>query len=161
MSNEKKSRIESLIPMLKIFFHVMQVSAGSILFEEETWMDRMWIVEDGCVELDVSIKNGTHDKMRIEKGGLILPEALFSPHFSGVSGLCIEESHIIEITKQSLHEFCESEPKLAYELLSQIAENMSRQLIALKLASKKIDGILTEPKALELGQKLDVKRMQA
>jgi CRP/FNR family cyclic AMP-dependent transcriptional regulator len=103
--------------------------SGEIIFGEGDLANRFYLIIEGKVALESSIKNGDSILLQtIGKGELLGWSWLFSPYFWRLHARAVEPTEAIFLYGTHLREQCETNHDLGYELFKRISEVMMKRL---------------------------------
>jgi len=91
--------------------------AGQRLFAEGGYAAKFWLIESGCVVLDVSVPgNGRTVVGRVGLGGLVGWSWLLPPYHWAFGAVCATEVRAFEFDATAVRECCAADPSLSDEL---------------------------------------------
>ena len=91
--------------------------AGHRIFADGDYADRFWLIQSGCVALDVLVPGeGPVVIGRVGMGGLVGWSWLLPPYQWAFGAVCVTEVRAFQFNAQEVRELCAADPALQDEL---------------------------------------------
>ncbi len=107
--------------------------AGSILFEEGTKVNDLYMICGGRVALDMNRGPGTVRVLTLGPGDLIAWSSALESGIMTTSAVALEDTEVIAVPAAKLLAECERDHELGYEIMRRLAGQLARRLIATRI----------------------------
>jgi CRP/FNR family cyclic AMP-dependent transcriptional regulator len=103
--------------------------AGQRIFADGDYADKFWLIQSGCVALDVLVPGEGHEVIgRVGIGGLVGWSWLFPPYQWAFGAVCVSEVRAFQFNAQAVRDLCAADPTLKDELTSRLFQVVTRRL---------------------------------
>lgn len=112
----------------------VQLTAGQHVFREGSKSDRLYVVRQGRVALDINVPGrGATRILTLGPGDMFGWSALLGTGPMVASAVAIDDTDAIAISGAALRAVCEANHDVGYQLMRRMAVALSRRLVATRL----------------------------
>ena len=122
---------QSQIEQIAAISREKQIQKGQWLFHEGQKATHIYLVKDGAVELVIKVENNTIEipiAIIRPKNGCFGIGALVEPYLYSLSARCLNDSTLLVIEQPKLQHLMQSDPELAYTIMSNLAQKLLNRL---------------------------------
>jgi CRP-like cAMP-binding protein len=115
---------------------VKEFSAGATIFQEGTQADRLWVVDEGKVALQMVLSEGPGASVRrvtidiLTESELLGWSALVEPHVYTLAAVTLQNTQVLSINALSLRNLMDRNHDLGYEITRGLAKVIADRLAA-------------------------------
>ncbi len=125
---------ESAIDQLVSVAEIVDYPSGTIVFQESEFHDRIHLLCDGMVRLEMRIPNHeTQTIMTLGKGDLLAWSPFLSDGIMTTTAIALQPTRAIDFNASRLRELCHSHHELGYFVMRHVASSLARRLLATRL----------------------------
>lgn len=107
---------------------------GDIIFQEGDTGKMIYLVQDGCVAIYISVPGrGRVTILTVKSGRLLGWSSLFPPHHRMAGARAMLPTRVIAIDAAQLWKACNADHDLGYTVMCRVAEAITSRLIATRL----------------------------
>jgi CRP/FNR family transcriptional regulator, cyclic AMP receptor protein len=109
------------------------IPAGQRVFEEDSMVDRFWLVDAGQVTIDTIVPaRGRLVVAVLGRGELIHLGWMMRPYRSRFGAVATQPTQAYQFDAAAVRAACDEDPALGYELCTRLSRVLARRLIALR-----------------------------
>lgn len=113
---------------------VEQASAGAVVFREGQSYDKLYLVRSGRVGLDMNVPGrGAVRILTLGPGEMVGWSSLLDQGRMTASAVALEDTEFIVAPSSKLRELCEANHEFGFHLMRQMADALSKRLVATRL----------------------------
>lgn len=113
---------------------VHHVSAGAAIFREGTKSDNLYLVSSGRLALEMNVPGrGAVRILTVGAGEMAGWSALLEHGRMTASAVAVEDTVLVVAPADKLRELCEANREFGYHLMRQMADALSKRLVATRL----------------------------
>ncbi len=113
---------------------VQQVAAGTVLFREGSSNKNLYLIRSGRIALEMTVPGrGAIRILTLGPGEMAGWSALLAGGKMTTSAVAVQDSELIVTAAQELHRLSEQNPGFGYNLMRQLADALSKRLVATRL----------------------------
>ena len=113
---------------------LLTVSSGEWVFREGATSDKLYMVHQGRLALDINVpQRGGVRILTIGPGEMAGWSALLGDRKMTTSAIAVTDTQLVLASATELQGLCESNPEFGYRLMQRMAEELSKRLVATRL----------------------------
>lgn len=146
------------VQLLDLFFHEENYALNQMIIEYGQLQTKFFVIVAGEVEVFKMIDQKKVVLGQLSAGQFFGEMNLFNPGLATATVTALTPVKTLEISNIMFRRFLAQKPQYAADFTFQLAETIVKRL---RSSHEVIEHELMSPRALELGEKLDINRMQA
>jgi CRP-like cAMP-binding protein len=108
--------------------------AGSILFEERTRNNNLYLIWSGRVALDMDVPgHGGVRVLSLGPGDMVGWSAVLDEGEMTASAVATEDTEVVALAADKLLAQCQADPQLGYEIMLRVARQLAHRLLATRV----------------------------
>src|SRR5512135_1878095 len=127
---------ESDLAQIAALTEVKEFSAGATIFQEGTPADRLWVVEEGKVALQMVLSEGPGASVRrvtidiLTESELLGWSALVAPHVYTLAAVALQNTRALSVSGAGLRNLMDRNHDLGYDVTRGLAKVIADRLAA-------------------------------
>ncbi len=124
------------IAELATFTELQSYPAGTVLFSEGQYHDRLYFVCTGMVQLNMATTvrdRGRQTILSIGSDDVLAWSALIGDSIMTATAIATEDTTVISLVASKLKQVLDAKPELGYQFMKAVAKALSRRLLATRL----------------------------
>ena len=127
---------EAHIAEVASFTELQSYPAGTVLFREGQYHDRLYFVCSGMVQLNMATTirdRGQQTILSISSDDVLAWSALIGDSIMTATAVATEDTTVISLVASKLKQALDAKPELGYQFMKAVAKALSRRLLATRL----------------------------
>ena len=113
---------------------VVEIAAGSFVFEEGGHADAAYVIEEGAIALELNVSHRAHHIVQTLHAGELLGWSwLIPPHRWAFSAFALDPTSLVRYEADGLREMQEADCTFGYEMMHRYTQVMTTRLAATRL----------------------------